>query len=40
MSIIKMQNLLVTSTRKKGNFKFTEKIRSVTGKSECCSHFD
>ena len=35
-----MQNLVVTSTRKKGNFKFTEKIKSVTGKSKCCSRFD
>ena len=28
-----MQNLVVTSTVKKGNFKFMGKITSVTGKS-------
>ena len=32
MNIIKMQNLVVTSTVKKGQFKCTGKIRSVTGK--------
>ena len=32
MNIIEMQNLVVTLTRKKGNFKFTGKIKSVTGK--------
>ena len=40
MNTIQMQNLVVTSTRKKGNFKFTEKIKSVTGKSKCCSSFE
>ena len=33
MNIIKMRNLVVTSTVKKGNFKFTGKITPVTGKS-------
>ena len=40
MNIIKMQNLVATSTWKKGNFKFTGKIMSVTGKSKCRSSFD
>ena len=35
-----MQNLVVTSTWNKDHFKFTEKIRSVTGKSKCRSCFD
>ena len=33
MNIIEMQNLVVTSTWKKGHFKFTGKIKAVTGKS-------
>ena len=33
-----MQNLVVTS--EKGDFKLTEKIMSVTGKSKCRSSFD
>ena len=33
MNIIEMLNLVATSTRKKGNFKFTGKIKPVTGKS-------
>ena len=40
MNIIEMQNLVVTSTQKKGNFKFTGKIMSVTGKSKCRSPFE
>ena len=32
MNNIEMQNMVVTSTQKKGNFKFTEKIKLVTGK--------
>ena len=32
MNIIEMQNLVVTSTWKKGHFKFTGKIKSLTGK--------
>ena len=37
LNIIKLRNLVVTSTRKKGNFKFMGKITSVTGKSKYCS---
>ena len=33
MNIIELRNLVVTSTGKKGHFKFTGKIKSVTGKS-------
>ena len=32
MNIKEMQNLVVTSTRKKDHFKFTGRIKSVTGK--------
>ena len=39
MNIIEMRNLVVTSTPKKGHFKFTGKITSVTGKSKCRSSF-
>ena len=35
MSITEMQNLAVTLTQKKGHFKFTGKIKSVVGKSNC-----
>ena len=34
MNIIKMQNLVVKSIHKKDHFKFTGKIKSVTGKSK------
>ena len=40
MNIIKLQNLIVTLTGKKGHFTFTGKIASVTGKSKCRSNFD
>ena len=33
MNIIELENLVVTSTGKKGHFKFMGKIKSVTGKS-------
>ena len=39
MNIIEMRNLVVTSTEKKGHFKLTGKILSVTGKSKCHSRF-
>ena len=32
MNIIEMQNLVVTTTQKKGYFKLTGKIKSVDGK--------
>ena len=39
MNIIELQNLVVTSTGKKGHFKFTGKIKSVTEKSEKLSQW-
>ena len=34
------QNLVVTSTQKECHFKLTGKMKSVTGKSKCCSRFE
>ena len=39
MNIIKLRNLVVTWTQKKGHIKFTGKIMSMTGKSKCRSRF-
>ena len=40
MNIIESEYLVITSTWKKGHFKFMGKITSVIGKSKCHSSFD